>query len=55
MFAESLPPDARFDYIVCGAGSAGCIVAERLSADPGRQVLLLEAGGATTTSTSRCP
>ncbi|GAA0523429.1 GMC family oxidoreductase [Pigmentiphaga daeguensis] len=45
MFAESLPRDAQFDYIVCGAGSAGCIVAERLSADPSNQVLLLEAGG----------
>jgi choline dehydrogenase len=34
-----------FDYIVVGAGTAGCIVANRLSADPGKRVLILEAGG----------
>ncbi|MFY8104256.1 MAG: GMC family oxidoreductase [Ramlibacter sp.] len=37
--------DPTFDYIIVGAGTAGCLLANRLSADPTKRVLLIEAGG----------
>jgi len=36
---------ATFDYIIVGAGSAGCVLANRLGARPEHRILVLEAGG----------
>ena len=43
------------DYVIVGGGTAGCVLAQRLSADPSLQVVLVEAGDADTSPWIRMP
>src|SRR5262249_49510070 len=43
--AQEPPSIGEFDYVIVGAGAAGCLLANRLSRDPRTRVLLIEAGG----------
>lgn len=54
MYRLTHDPVAVADYVVVGTGSAGSVLAERLSADPRNQVVVLEAAAQTLTVASTC-
>jgi 4-pyridoxate dehydrogenase len=50
-----MSPTSAYDYVIVGAGSAGCVLAHRLTTDPAVRVLLLEAGGSDTSPLIQVP
>ena len=55
MYVKTVPNHAEFDYVIVGAGSSGCVLAEKLSAGGKHSVLLLEAGGRDTSFNIKVP
>lgn len=55
MYVNTIPDNSEFDYVVVGAGSSGCVMAAKLSANGQHRVLLLEAGGRDTSFNIKVP